>query len=248
MISILHRSGVMRLAILAALAAALTALDAADPRDPLARSAPLAPSAAQEAPSDPDERSLRDMERAVRDREARIQEILRRSEGIRPVAAADLGPGLGRPRAERDAALAELRGALAEWLGRTHRADRDLLDAAGPARQTAQVPGISAENRLAIAECLRELALDERVADRDRLLGEGLAELDQLPSELAEHQRPRAAWLRVFFLAEQARTAGDPAAKADLVGRARAAAEAFAAAHADSDLAPAVAALAAGLP
>lgn len=230
------------------LAAVLAAQEGAPAQPPLPRAAPLAPQQQDEATLSSEDLLLRGLDRAAREREERIQAILRQSDGVRPVAAAALGSGFERPRAERDRALAEMRAALDEWLGRTHRADRDVLDPAGAARQGRQVTPLSAANRIAIAECLRDLALEEVAEGREKRLQEGLAEVAALPPEIPEHLQPRAAWLNVFFLAELARLPGDAALRADQATRARAAAEAFPGAHPASELATAVAALVADLP
>jgi hypothetical protein len=237
----------MRSLILICCAVLLAAADGAGPQAPLPRSSPLAP-VQQDAAMNNEDRLLRDLDRAQRIREERIQAILRAAAGVRPVATADLGAGLERPRAERDKALTELRSALEDWLGRTHRTDRDVLDPASAARQSAQVSPLSAENRIAIAECLRDLALEEQSADRERWLGEGMAEVAALPPELPEQLRPRAAWLNIFFLAELARLPGDAATRADQATRARAAAEAFPGSFPTSELVNVVAALVADLP
>ncbi len=240
---------IRRILTIALLACALAGSEDGVPSQlPLPRSAPLAPVQQDDAPVDQGDRLLRELERATRERDERIQAILRMSEGVRPGAVADLGSGFERPRAERDKALADLRAALDDWLGRTHRTDKDVLDPATATRQAAQVTPLSAENRIAIAECLRDLALEEIPALREKRLAEGLAEVAALPPEIPEHLRPRAAWLNVFFLAELARLPGDAAQRADQAARARAAAEVFPTAHPASELAPAVAALVADLP
>ena len=222
--------------------------DGAGPQAPLPRSIPLAPVQQDAAAMNAEDRLLNDLDRAQRQREERIQAILRAAAGVRPVAAADLGAGLERPRAERDKALADLRSALDDWLGRTHRSDRDVLDQASAARQAAQVTPLSAENRVAIAECMRDLALEEHAVDRERWLRDGLAEVTALPPEVAEHLRPRVAWLNIFFLAELARLPGEAAVRADQAARARSAADAFPGAFPGSELVAVVAALVADLP
>ncbi len=222
--------------------------DGVGPQDPLPRTAPLAPQQQDPAAMSSEDRLLRELDRAQREREEAIQGILRAAKGIRPVATAELGVGFERPRAERDQALAELRAALDDWLGRTHRGDRDVLDKASAARQAVQVSPLSAENHVSIAECLRDLALEEHGAERERRLGEGLAEITALPPELAELLRPRAAWLNIFFLAELARLPGDAAVRADQATRARAAAETFPGDFPSSELALVVGALVADLP
>ncbi len=238
-----------RILVLCCFAAlALAADGGAGPQAPLPRSSPLAPVQQDATAMTSEDRLLRDLDRAQRQREERIQAILRAASGVRPVAAADLGAGLERPRADRDRALAELRSALGDWLGRTHRTDRDVLDPASAARQSAQVSPLSAENRIAIAECLRDLALEDHAGDRGRWLDEGLAEVAALPPELPEHLRPRAAWLQIFFLAELARMPGDAATRSDQAARARAAADSFPGSFPGSELVNVVSALVADLP
>lgn len=233
---------------LAAVAALLASADGADPLSPLPRSAPLSPRL--EASSVPEaEQVLRRLDQAARERDERIQAILRAAGGIRPVAVGDLGPGLEKPRGERDKALADLREALDGYLGRTHRAESDVLDPHGATRQQRQLPPLSAANRVAVAECIRDLAAEEAGADRMRRLDEGLAEVEALPAEVPDELRPRAAYLRIWFLAESSRAAGaDRALAADRAARARAAAGDFTGAFAHSELAPAVAALITDLP
>jgi hypothetical protein len=239
----------MRWFILACWAATVVAAaEGAGPLTPLPRSSPLAPVQQDATAMAAEDRLLRELDRAQRLREERIQAILRTAAGVRPVAAADLGSGLERPRSERDKALAELRAALGDWLGRTHRGDRDVLDPASAARQSAQVSPLSAENRIAIAECLRDLALEDHAGDRGRWLDQGLVEVAALPPELPEHLRPRAAWLNIFFLAELARMPGEAATRADQAVRARAAADSFPGSFPSSELVNVVAALVADLP
>ena len=238
---------VLRLLAPALLAAAAVAAEGSDPLAPLPRAAPLVPrSEASVLPEE--EQILRRLETAARERDERIQAILRAVGGIRPVAAAELGPGLERPRAERDKALSDLREALDGYLGRTHRAESDVLDAHGASREQRQLPPLSAANRVAVAECLRDLAAVDTGPERLRRLDEGLAEIEALPAEVPEELRPRAAYLRVWFLAESARQAdGDQALAADRAKRARAAASEFAGTFPGSELVPVVAALVADL-
>lgn len=236
------------LAMLLAACAATAAEGGLPGAGPLPRAAPQAPGESTQPDGGEDDLSLR-LDREMRLREERIQAILRAGGSVRPVAPGELGPGLEQPRVERERALAELKAAVDEWLGRTHSSGRDVLDAGSPPRQAVQVSPLTAANRLGAAECLRDLALAETVAAvRTALIEEGLAELATLPPELPAELQPRRAWLEIFFLAESARTTGDAAARADRAARARAAAAAFPTAHPDSDLAPAVAALVAGLP
>lgn len=237
-----------RACLLLIVAAVVAAAEGADPLSPLPRAAPLAPRSETVVVSE-EEQVLRRLDSASRDRDERIQVILRAAGGIRPVAAADLGAGLDRPRAERDKALAELREALDGYLGRTHRAETDVLDAQGAVRLQRQLPPLSAANRIAVAECLRDISAEDVGSERLRRLDEGLAEIEALPTEMPDELRPRAAYLRVWFLAESARLAlNDPALRADRSKRARTAAGEFAGNFPTSELVPVVAALVADLP
>lgn len=240
------RRGIAGLLALAGLLAA--ADDGAGALAPLPRAAPQAPGVEPAAAVSDEERTLRALDKAARERDERIQAILRASAGLRPVAAGDLGAGLAQPRADRDQALADLRAALDGYLGRTHRSEPDQLDAHGAVRQGQQASGLSAANRIAVVECMQQLCESERAEARRSRLEQGLAELAELPAEIDDALRPRAAYLQVWFLAESARQDADPAAKADHAARARAGAANFAGAFPQSELAQAVAALVADLP
>jgi hypothetical protein len=234
----------------ALLLAGLCALGAAEgnpPLPPQAQGAPLAPEPERVDQLTSEERLQRQLEANVRERDERIQAILRAHTGLRPVASGSLGAGLERPARERQQALEDLRQALDEYLGRTHRGDKDVLDAAGAARQSKQQPPLAAANRIAVAGCLQELASAEGGDERLRALADGLAELDALNNEMPDELRPRAQYLRVWFLAELARSPGEAAERADQAARARAAAADFSGSWPDSELIPAIAALVADL-
>lgn len=239
------------LACLLLLAFASSCLAAADQGAgalaPLPRASPLAPGG-ETNPANDEDRLLHALDRGARERDERIQSILRTTPGVRPIATGELGPGLAQPLADRNQALADLRGALDEYLGKTHRSDPDALDAHGAVRQGQQAMALSAANEIAIVECIQALAGQERGEERRRRLDQGLKELAGLPAEMDDALRPRAAYLQVWFLSECARAEADPAARADHAARARNLAAGFAGSFPQSELAPAVAALVADLP
>lgn len=239
----------MRAILAALLAAAAVSGEGSPALPPLPRAAPLAPAPGGDSGASEEERQLHALERALRQREERIQALLRSVPGVRPAAAVAGAAELAQPRRERDRALAELQQAVGEWLARTQRREQDALDIASPARQATQALELDAGSRVAIAECWRELALaEEDPAARRQALDEGLQELAALPDAVPPHLQPRVAWLAVFFHAERAQLAEDAAHAADHAARARAAAQAFAERFPASELLPAVRAMVADLP
>ncbi|MEK7415499.1 MAG: hypothetical protein AAB263_19515 [Planctomycetota bacterium] len=238
----------VRCALPVALAALIWSADGAEPLAPKPRLTPLAPvqSGADTIPSE--ERLQRDLDRAARERDEKIQAILRASSGLRPTAAVDLGPGLAQPREDRDKALSDLRKALDDFLGRTHRKENDPLDISGAGRQAHQVAPMTAANHIAVAECLQGLSSEETGTERERRLNEGVAEIAAIGTELPEELRPRAGYLKVWFWAELARMPGETAARVERAKLARAAATDFATGFPTSELVQAVASLVADLP
>ncbi|MDW8373262.1 MAG: hypothetical protein RMM29_06405 [Planctomycetota bacterium] len=237
----------MRWAAVLIVVAVIVGGEAAGPQPPLPRQAPLPPALGDATAGE--DRLLAALDRASRQREERIQAVLRTTPGVRPAVAVVALAELAAPRRERDRALVELQQAADEWLQRTHRQERDLLDRATPPQQRGQAIELQIASRIAIVECLRDLALAEndRTAKR-QILAEALAELAALPREPPAHLRPRIAWLTVFFHAESALMADDTASAADHAARARAAAQAFSEQFPASELLPAVRAMVADLP
>ncbi len=243
----------IRAVLLAVLVAPFLAAAEAPGRDPLPRTAPAVPDTAPAQALTPDD----DLRRRLEDRLRRLdQEISTRIRaGGRPMALVVQDQRLERPRRDRDRAARDLAEALAESAASARR-PADILEGADPRRHAVQMPPIAAGNRLQIAECFRELiaaaavdgSADAAIAADLAAGKEALAAAD--PAALTPGELVRAAYLDLWFLAEDARLAHRQGAPDYPRRRALAdtARQAFLSRHPDSDLAPAAAALLAGLP
>jgi hypothetical protein len=217
----------------------------APPLAPLPKLDPQLPDQRDPETLPPAERMQRLLADAVRRREERIA-ALARTHGDRPAVAVSDDPALAAPRRERDRAWAALREALSEHLDRTPRPKRDPLEAARPRAQEAQIGGLTMANRVLAAECWRELLAADTKTD-PTALAEGAALAAGIdPEQLTPGERPRAAYLSLWFLCESARHATGTE-RTRLVEQARAAQQAFATAHAGNQLAETSAALVQGL-
>jgi hypothetical protein len=243
----------IRAVLLLLAAGAILAGGEAPSRDPLPRIAPAVPDAAPPPAPTADEELRRRLEDRLRRLDADISQRVRA--GGRPMAIALQDPRLDRPRRERERAARDLAEALAESAASARR-PADILDGADPRRHLVQMPPIAAGNRLQIAECYRELvaaaaadgSADAAIAADLAAGKEALAAADA--AALAPGELVRAAYLDLWFLAEEARLAQrqqapDYARRRQLAEAAR---QTFLGRHPDSDLAPAAAALLAGLP
>lgn len=221
----------------------------AAPLDPAPRTSPVAPQPEDESRLDPQKRLQRRLERLLREHEERIRELT--ASGVAGTVHDPQGdPALEEPLRSRDQALRELRKALQAHVERTPAPRRDELDR--PSSRTLPGGGsdpILARNRLAVAECLRDLAAAPEGTDRD--VEDGLAAIAALDTaRLSEAERALAAYLQVWFLAERARRlpADAPAeARRKAVEEARAARASLAAQHPASELTLTAEALVAGL-
>jgi hypothetical protein len=212
---------------------------------PIPRMAPALPVPEDESKLSDTERLLRRLGREIRARDTAIAELARTAPGMRPAAGATEDPGLREPRQQRDKARDALAAALAEYAGRASKTSGDPLDVARPAAQDRQAATLSAANRLAIADCHRELALQ---GGPDAEIDAGLAELDAIePSALPESDRAQILYLRTWFLCERAKRAQGPA-QAHAIAQARASLAEFERQWPASDLLTAARAVVALLP
>jgi hypothetical protein len=232
-------------------AAVIAAEPGAQPLPPQPRLSPALPSASEPGGGDPTDQLLRRIDAAIRSRDQAIAGLGANSQPIAPGRGAlrDVAelPEIVAAKGGRDAAREALRAALAEFAGRATRHSTDPLDLGRPAVTARQAPVLAAANRLAIAECCRDLAAagGEHVASD---LADGLAALERIEDlGLDRADRPKVAYLRLWFQAEQARRA-EPAAQAAAVAAVRAAIAAFVQTWPTSDLGPAAHAIASTLP
>ncbi len=230
----------------------LSAQDPAPPLPPAPRIVPVAPQAQAAASSGEDELIDR-LEVEVRLRDKAMEKLGTGAPPVVPRPAASRPPEV--MRAEQDGATKdwskarkELTAALAAWEGRGARHAGDVLDQ-GRARSTAaQVAPLEASNLLAIAECSKDLAGSSEGTPDD--LAQGLATLDRIDSaSLADHDLPRALYLRLWFQIERLRRA-PPAERVDrdkALAAAQATANELVTRHGDSPLARSAPALFVGL-
>ena len=207
------------------------------PLDPQPKTAPLAPLALDLAKLSDSERLRRRLEELVRERDSRARELQDRYGDLRLPRPSVAGTPLEEPAKERDRAWDDLQRELNTYAETHAHSEQDVLNAAKPGRQAAQHSTLAASNQLRIAECYHDLAADGKPTTAD--LAAGMAALTRLDAnELPESERPRLHYLRVWFLAEQARQAtGDTHDK--LVGEARTAAGRLRQEFPTSDLSPA---------
>lgn len=221
----------------------------AAPLDPAPRTSPSAPLPEDESRLDPQKRLQRRLERLLREHEERIRVLS--ASGVPGTVRDPIGdPAMEEPLRGRDQALRELRKALQAHVERTPAPRRDELD--HPSSRALPGSGadpISARNRLAVAECLRDLAAAPEGVSQD--VEDGIAALGGLDSaRLSETERALAAYLQVWFLAERARRLpvdAAPERRRKAVDEARAARAALVAQHPASELALTADALVAGL-
>jgi hypothetical protein len=192
---------------------------------PVPHSTPLAPPSENETTLSPDQRLQRQLHEEMRERDRMIEALKLQTDSLSQPGASAANPvisaKLEQPRKDRDQAWDELQRSLHAFDDSSVHAKHDVLDAVRPAGQLAQIGPLSSVNQLRVATCYQELASSPNAAPAD--VSAGFAVLDQLnPSDLPESERTRYQYLRVWFLAEQARTSsGAPRAK--LVKAARAA-------------------------
>lgn len=221
----------------------------AAPLDPAPRISPSVPQPEDESRLDPQKRLQRRLERLLREHEERIRELT--ASGVPGTVRDPIGdPALEEPLRGRDQALRELRKALQAHVERTPAPRRDELD--HPSSRTLPGSGadpIAARNRLAVAECLRDLASAPEGTTQD--VEDGITALTGLDTaRLSETERALGAYLQVWFLAERARrlpATAAPERRRKAVEDALAARSALAAQHPASELALTADALVAGL-
>ena len=142
-------------------------------------------------------------------------------EGVAP-APDTANPAIAQPLKEHTAARRELRQALVDYIERTPHDRMDVLDRGARRAQLALSGPLVAANQLAVAECWKDLA--SAPAGSRKEVAEGLASLDLVDAtKLPEDDRPRALYLRLWFLCEDIRKAAHPAeARAQALAKARA--------------------------
>jgi hypothetical protein len=200
-------------ALLLAAVPAFAADDGLPTLPPTPRTVPVPPIPDAEVGLPEDERLQRRLDRLVRDRDQVIGVLHQAGEAV-PVPTPDpADPAVAKPLKEHAAARRELRQALVDYIERTPKEKIDPLDRGARRAQLALAGPLVAANYLAVAECWKDLA--SAPSGTRQQIAEGLASLDSVdPTKLPDGDRPRALYLRLWFLCEDIR-------KAALAGEAR---------------------------
>ncbi|HYE08070.1 MAG TPA: hypothetical protein VEL07_21325 [Planctomycetota bacterium] len=214
---------------------ALPPLVGAAPIAPAPYLRPLLPADVDDPRADEDERLQRRLAERVRELDSRAMALIADNGGERPRAVAARGPALEEPRRRRDTAWADFRRALQDRAAHGVRAAPDALDAADPQGQERARTPVASVNQLAIAECYKDLTASAEGTRDDLVQGVRALDAVDVPG-LPESELPRLYYLRLWFLAEDARRtpADERAAK---TAAARAAAKDLAARFPSSELA-----------
>jgi hypothetical protein len=175
---------------------------------------PQLPGNGSDATADPRLAAQRRLAELAADHGRRIAEIDAALGNATP-AAVPAQEGLDAERRERDAALMRARIGAQDFVTKTRADTRDPLSAPAAAAPSTQNEGLAGGNRLAAADCYRQLVLDGQGGDADLAAGaEALSRIDA--AQLPAPDLPRLLYLRVWFASEQARRAANPAERARL--------------------------------
>jgi hypothetical protein len=234
------------LAIAASAGALAGAAEAGVPAlDPLPHASPLVPLPDSPAELTPEQRLQRQLDQQIRDAERKIEALHQKYGDLHEDRATPIDGKLDAPRKERDQAWNELQRSLHLFDDQAAHGKHDVLDTGRPTAQAAQAGPLSAINQLRIAACYQELAVGTQTAPGD--LRDGAAVLEHLePGDLPDSERPRFHYLRVWFLAEQARHS-DGEQRAQQIKAAQAALSDLKQLHSDTELTAAATTLLIGL-
>jgi hypothetical protein len=187
---------------------------------PAPRTVPVVPVVLHDATADPADRLIEQLEQTARTRDQAIDQLVAGPMAEQPRAIDAKAPGAVDALRDQSRARAELAAALSAWEARTPRRAGDVLDRGTPRAMAAQVAPLEARNRLAIAECCRDLLGTADGGEADLQTGEqALATID--PARLDDADLPRLYYLRLWFQLERARRETDPTRKAKLIEQAR---------------------------
>ncbi len=202
-------------------ACSLLAEDGLATLPPAPRTVPVPPIPDAEVTLPEDERLQRRLDRLVRERDLVIGQRQQRGAAAVPPLPDGTDPAFVRPVKEHASARRELRQALIDYIERTPHDRIDVLDRGARRAQLALAGPLVAANHLAVAECWKDLASAQGGTRAE--VAEGLASLDALDgTKLPEDDRPRALYLRLWFLCEDIRKAAHPPeARAQALAKAR---------------------------
>lgn len=167
---------------------------------PMPRTVPQVPGRTEKA--SPEQSLLLHLSQVIEEHDQRIADLGSRV----PIASRQMmndDPMLEKPRKERDQAYADLTRAL-EAFGGHHKEIRDVLEVARPSAKASQAGPIAAANQLRIVECYQELIQGGNGTPEDLAAGKKTLGKSS-PKDLPLSDQPRWWYLRVWFIAEEAR-------------------------------------------
>ncbi|MFW5699196.1 MAG: hypothetical protein ACOCZK_03475 [Planctomycetota bacterium] len=220
-----NSSGLAPMLLVLVLAGALAAAEVPvhQPLGPQDLDSPLVPGEGGRNVADPREVMAEDLQRRLRQVDARIADLRSEFDGQTP--ALDLGyvNDLEQERAIRDGAwrkLAEVLGSAARQAA-TER--EDVLDRPAAAANEEVRTELANANQLMIAQCYQKLCAEAATpAERRGFLAQGASALDAVTVDaLPVTHRARYHYQQVWFAVERARLAEGAAARSQLVTQAQ---------------------------
>ncbi len=193
------------------------------PLGPQDLDSPLVPGEGGRDVADPREVMAEDLQRRVRQVDARIADLRAEFGGQTP--ALDLGyvNDLEQERAQRDGAWRKLSEVLGSAARQATAEREDVLDRPAAAAGEEVRRELANANQLMIAQCFQKLCAEATTpAERRGFLTQGANALDAVAVEaLPATHRARYHYQQVWFAVERARLATDTAAHGELVAQAR---------------------------
>ena len=179
--------------------------DGLPPLPPLPRTVPGTP-ILEKVDANPDDQLQRRIDKEVHQRDQAISTLMQAGTiGTLPEPEAD-DPQMVEALKAAKTARRDLGLALDDYVSRTPRVQKDVLDRGERRTQAGQAAPLEAQNLLAIAECYKDLASAPQGGAGDVSAGqEALGKLDL--TRLPDGDRPRAVYLRLWFQLEKMRKA-----------------------------------------
>ena len=179
--------------------------DGSPPLPPQPRTTPGTP-ALEKADANAEDQLQRRIDREVHNRDQAISVLMQAGTAANVPEPDAKDPQFAEPMKAAKAARRDLKIALEDYVSRTPRVQKDVLDRGERRTQAGLAAPLEAQNLLAIAECYKDLASGPQGTAQDVTDGqESLAKLDL--ARLPDGDRPRAVYLRLWFQLEKLRKA-----------------------------------------
>jgi hypothetical protein len=173
---------------------------------------PMMPDADDDATLSPEARLDRRLNELVRACDHKINAIIKDRGGERPTGEPIALASHEQQRKERDQAWQDFHKTMQAYLAKSRSHRLDTATITDPKAKAEQNAALNASNQLAIAECYKELIASSKAKPED--FAAGMKALDIDPKQLPPIEQPRHGYLRVWYVAEQARrSTGEDRAK-----------------------------------